>query len=132
MATIDLTIFREIWLSGTLMRFWSYRVATVTPAGSTILVCWASGSALSFAGSDSTVCDKDLAPMPRTPAKGIARPATTTPITAATAAMTARCEATRDAGRRSPGGTDMVFRVRDGHTHCPFPAPPTSPMGLRQ
>src|SRR6476659_5427262 len=113
MATIDLTIFREIWLSGTLMRFWSYRVAMVLPDWSTILVCWASGCVRRLAGRSSTVWDSDLAPIPSTPANGIARPATTTPMTAATIAITPRWEAMRAAGRRSPGGTDMLSRLRE-------------------
>ncbi len=120
---IDLTIFREIWLSGTLIRFSSYRVAIVWPWGSTILVCCASGCVRSSAGSDSTVWERDLEAIPSTPAKGIARPATTTPITAATTAITPKCDTTRDAGRRSSGGTDMPLRLREGLQRCPFSTP---------
>ena len=82
----------------------------VVPARSTIWVCWASGCVRRLAGRSSTVWDSDLAPIPRTPANGIARPATTTPMTAATIAITPRWEVTILSGqvRRSLGGTDMA------------------------
>src|SRR6476659_10596492 len=50
---------------------------------------------------------------PVTAAKGIARPATRTPMTAATATMTPRWETTLAGRRRSVRREDMRSRVRD-------------------
>ena len=54
-----------------------------------------------------------FAPMPTTPANGMARPATRTPSTTATASITPRWETTRLRGRRSLRGTDMSSNVRE-------------------
>ena len=47
-------------------------------------------------------------PTPARPANGMASPATTTPSTTDTAAITKRCESTRCAGRRSLRGMDTA------------------------
>ncbi len=103
-----LTILREIWLSGTLRRFSSNTVAITLPAASTITVRCASGSVFSSAGSLVIPEATCLVPMPSTPAKGIARPAATSPMTAATASMTTTWPSTRGADRRSDRGRAMA------------------------
>src|SRR6478609_10171246 len=91
----------------------------------------------SFASSDSGRLTMplltSLAATPTRPANGMARQATRTPMTTATAAITARWDATRPAGR--PEGEDeredMRTRVRGGRLSPGIPAAqPDSHIGL--
>ena len=108
MATIALTIVREIWWSGTSTRFWSKSVATVSPSLSTIRVRCGSARVSSSLGRSSTVSATFLAPIPAIPANGMTRPATTTPRTAETATITARWLSSLRARGRSEGSCDMT------------------------
>src|SRR6478735_504564 len=93
--------------------------------------------ASSYSGRMTMPLLTSLAATPTRPANGIAMRATRTPITTATAAITARWDATRPAGR--PGGRpegedereDMRTRVRGGRLSPGIPtAQPDSHIGL--
>ena len=117
-----LTMVREIWLSGTLTRFSSYSVAIRLPLESRILVFWASGLGLRAPpGGCPSPGPRRGRRYPSTPANGMARPATTTPMTAATAAMTPRWESTRPGVRRSSEGAGMATKGTGGGASQPFP-----------
>src|SRR4051794_23970117 len=107
-------MIRETWFSGTLMRFWSYQVASVLPSAASTRVRWASGSAVRWLGSLSMLSAALRAAIPPTAANGMTRAATSSPMSAATATITPRWERTEPASGSRRGRERMASRVRDG------------------
>ncbi len=103
----------ETLSSVTLTRFWSYHVASRLPSAASTRVRWASGSVVSSSGRSSMLSATLRALNPTTPANGSATPATSTPIRAATRAITPRWESAAEADGESTR-RDMVPRVREG------------------
>src|SRR5215217_3642162 len=113
MAIIACRMIGATRASGTFTRFWSYSVASTAPSRPSSRVRWASGSAARSAGTLSMLSATVRVDSPPTAAKGSARPATSTPITPATATMTPRWDSTLAGRRRSDLRGDMRTRVRD-------------------
>ena len=97
---------REIWSSETLMRFWSKTVASTLPSAARIVVFCGSDSVSSSSGRSSVASAVLRVAKPSSPAKGIARPDTTTPRTTETTTMTPRWDRTVVGRGRSDLGLD--------------------------
>src|SRR5690349_21212098 len=97
MATMALRMIIETLFRLTLTRFFSYQVASRLPSEARTRVRCARGSVVRSSGRLSMPLATLRAPKPVTAAKGSAMPATSAPISAATATITPRWETTRDA-----------------------------------